>query len=281
MSSRIFKYTIGTFSIGSAFEVMDLLFEKDYMSVSCVEKNEKWFIEVLSDRFIDESDVLKPLKEYGCSVIDIEGIKETNWLKKCFENFKPIVVGDFYIHGSHLRMSTMPKNKIGIEIAAATAFGTGEHPTTNRCILACQTYFDHKEHKSVLDIGCGSCVLSIALAKLGANNVTACDIDAEAVKVSLENTVINKVAHKISVFQNYASEFSINKYDFIVSNILSEPLISLSNDITNSLNSGGILIVSGFNSSDYSVLERYTTLKFSIKHIYESSNWKTIVFQKP
>ncbi len=280
MSSRIFKYTVGAFSIGDAFEAMDLLFEKNHMSVSCVEKNEKWFVEVLSDRYIEESDILIPLKEYSPSLIDIEGIKETNWLRKCFENFKPIIVGEFYIYGPHLRISAMPKDKIGIEIAAATAFGTGEHPSTNRCLLACQTYFDHKKHKNVLDIGCGSCILSIALAKLGAKNVTSCDIDAEAVKISLENIDINRVSHRVNVFQNHSCEFSINKYDFIVSNILSEPLVSISDNIMKSLNNDGILILSGFNSTDSSVLEKYMALGLSIKHTYNLNDWKTIVFQK-
>jgi ribosomal protein L11 methyltransferase len=280
VNAEIFKCTVGTFSIGDSFEAVDLLFEKGYMAVSCIEKNEKWFVEVLSDKPILKSDILKTLHSYPCSEIEIEKLKNINWLKKCFENFRPIIVGNFYVYGPHLRDQPMPKNKVGIEIAAATAFGTGEHPTTNRCLLACQTFFDSKNHETVLDIGCGSCILSIALAKLGARDVTSCDIDPEAIKVSLENIVLNKVAHRIHVFQNKEHEFSFRQYDFIVANILAEPLIAISTSVIKSLKKDGILILSGFNSNDHSIVEKYTYLGLRARYIYDHENWSTIVFQK-
>ncbi len=275
----MYKCTVGTFSIGDAFDAMDLLFEQSYLSVSCVEKDEQWFIELLSEHSIEESVVCEILNKYRCDSISIENVKETDWLKKCFENFKPIVIGNFFVYGTHLRSNSVPKDKIAIEIAAATAFGTGEHPTTHNCLLACQAYFDNKIHEKTLDIGCGSCILSIALAKLGAKNVTACDCDPEAVKVSIENTKNNNVAHKINVFQNVSNEFDFEQYDFIVSNILSEPLIQMSDSIKKSLKQRGILVLSGFNTDDKSVQEKYTQLGLSIKYIYEKDGWSTIVFQ--
>lgn len=281
MMQKIFKCTIGDFSISDGFAIVDLLFEGDYLSVSCVEKgDDKWFVEILSMLPINKSDITKILADYEYSILETDTLENIDWLAKCFENFKPITVGNFYMFGPHLRMKKRPANKIGIEIAAATAFGTGEHPTTSRCLLACQAFFNHEIHKKVLDIGCGSGILSIALAKLGARFVTACDIDSEAVRITNENIVINHVPHRVSVFQNIGHEFDINKYDFIVANILATPLISLAKPIEKSLNRDGILILSGFNAGDYSVLEKYASLGLELKYKYIHEDWLTLVLHK-
>jgi ribosomal protein L11 methyltransferase len=280
MTGKIFKYTVGDFSIKDAFDAMDLLFERGYMSVACAEKNQKWIIEILNNKSILESEISAVLHQYRISQIDVVELGETNWLQKCFENFRPIVIGDFYIYGPHLRGEPMPTDKIPIEIAAATAFGTGEHPTTNRCLIACQTFFDEKKHKSALDVGCGSCILSIAMAKLGAKSVDACDINEEAVRVSKENIVVNKVAHRINVFQNRDCKFGAAKYDFIVSNILTDQLIDMSSAITSSLAPDGILVLSGFASDDDDVLKKYLSLGMNLRFRYDYKNWTTLTLMK-
>jgi ribosomal protein L11 methyltransferase len=278
MKHKIFKYTIGNFNIKDAFEASDILFEKNYMAVSCAEKDKGWAVEILDENEITESEISDILQDYHFSCIEIDELKETNWLKKCFENFKPITVGDFYIYGPHLRSEPIPADKIAIEIAAATAFGTGEHPTTDRCLMACRIFFDEKYHKSVLDIGCGSCILSIALAKLGARNVDACDIDEEAVKVSRENIAVNGVAHQINVFRNEGCEFGRGKYDFITANILAEPLISMADAIVSSMSDKGTLVLSGFTSDDDSVVKKYLSLGSDLKFKYDFKGWTTAVF---
>ncbi|MBR1734260.1 MAG: 50S ribosomal protein L11 methyltransferase [Alphaproteobacteria bacterium] len=281
MIKKIFKCTIGVFSIVDSFTIVDLLFEQNYMSVSCVEKqNNRWYVEVLSAQPIKEFEIARILADYKYSFFETEILENIDWLEKCFENFKPITVGNFYMFGPHLRMKKHPANKIAIEVAAATAFGSGEHPTTNRCLLASQVFFDPKIHKKVLDIGCGSGILSIALAKLGCRYVTACDNDSEAVRITMENIAINHVAHRVMAFQNYAHEFDKNQYDFIVANILASPLISMAESVTSCLNKNGILVLSGFNSGDNSVLQKYTSLGMKEKYIYDYKDWTTIVLQK-
>ncbi|MDR1333596.1 MAG: 50S ribosomal protein L11 methyltransferase [Holosporaceae bacterium] len=280
MSEKVFKCSIDGLNIKDAFEAVELLFEKEYASVSCAEKGDCWVVEVLHTKEISVAEVSETLKAYKFLKIEHEEVKEKNWLQKCFENFKPITVGNFYIYGPHLRGSSMPIDKIEVEIAAATAFGTGEHPTTNRCLMACQTFFNEKQHKSVLDIGCGSCILSIALAKLGARDIYACDCDEEAARVSRENIKINKVAHRIKVFRNLDCEFSRRKYDFIVANILAEPLLSMKKAILDSLAENALLVLSGFTSEDDSVLRAYSALGLKLKFRYDYRGWTALIFEK-
>ncbi|MDR1335016.1 MAG: 50S ribosomal protein L11 methyltransferase [Holosporaceae bacterium] len=295
VGEKVFKCIIDGFSIGTAFEVVDLLSESScYMSVSCAEaKGTNWFVEILNLQPISEIEVATVLGGYKYSSLSIGVLDNVNWLKKCFENFKPISVGNFYMYGPHVRGKHMPFNKIAIEIAAATAFGTGEHPTTSRCLLACQMFFDRRKHLRLLDIGCGSGILSIALAKSGARNIVACDNDAEAVRIAKENITLNRVAHRISVFQNEKYEFAIPNsgsqmhshpyssrkfYDFIVANILAEPLIDMAPIIIDSLSPNGLLVLSGFNSDDHSVINKYS-LRLTQKYVYDYQNWTTVVFE--
>lgn len=279
MSNHIFKCTIGPFHISDAFSIVDTLFNDVYLSVSCVEKSEDgWFVEILSEVPFKRDELEEKLSEYKYSSLSEEEFENIDWLAKCFENFRPITVGGFYIYGPHLRAKEKPASKITIEIAAATAFGTGEHPTTNRCLLACQTFFNPEFHKNALDVGCGSGILSIALAKLGAEFVVACDNDPEAVRVTKKNIVINHVDHRVGVFQNKACEFDLQKYDFIVANILAAPLITFAESVKKSLNNGGILVLSGFNTEDKSVQNKYSSIGLEELYRYEHKGWTTLIY---
>jgi ribosomal protein L11 methyltransferase len=279
MNEKVIRYAVGDFSIKEAFEIIDLLFERGYAS-SCLEKNGRWIVEIFSGEEVAEAEISAILQNYRFFKIESIELTGINWLKKCFENFRPITVGDFYIRGSHLRSEATPVDKIMMEIAAATAFGTGEHPTTSSCLIACQTFFDEKQHKIALDVGCGSGILSIALAKLGARRVYAYDNDEEAVRVSRENIEINKVASRVEVAKNKSCEFDCRSYDFIVANILADPLIAISNAIVSSLKGKGVLVLSGFMADENDVLQKYLSLGLKLKFRYDHSGWIALVLEK-
>jgi ribosomal protein L11 methyltransferase len=279
MKEKVIRYAVSDFSIKEAFEIIDLLFERGYAS-SCLEKNSRWIVEIFSGEEITESEISAILRNYRFSKIESLELTGINWLQKCFENFRPITVGDFYIRGSHMRSEAAPADKIIMEITAATAFGTGEHPTTSSCLIACQTFFDEKQHKTALDVGCGSGILSIALAKLGARHVYAYDNDEEATRISRENIEINRVTSRVEVIKNKNCEFDCRLYDFVVANILADPLIAISNAITSSLKEKGILVLSGFMSDENDVLQKYLSLGLKLKFRYDHKGWVTLVLKK-
>lgn len=280
MSAIINRCIIGEFDITDAFSAVDEIEESSYLAASAVQWKDKWLVEILSENPIKETELRSVFIDKPFKVLENAPLKEENWLQKCLENLKPLVIGSFYVYGPHLKNKPRPANKIAIEIAAATAFGSGSHATTNRCLAACEAFFDSKKHKKILDLGCGSGILSIALAKLGAKNIFAYDNDDEAVRVTKENTVINKVSPYISAFQNDGTSFENDNYDLIVSNILAEPLISMSKEIFNSLNPGGLLILSGFSSDDNSVQDKFLSFGLKLIHRYDQNDWTTIVLDK-
>lgn len=277
---ELYHCIIKDFSISEAFSVLDVLFDHGYGSVSCSEEGRNnWFVEIIHQAPISIPEVRSILNLDYSRVVISEKMPQTDWLKKSFNNFRPITVGSFYIYGPHLRNNAIPMDKIGIEIAAATAFGTGTHSTTSRCLRAIETYLDPCFHSKFLDIGCGSCILAIAAAKLGMRNIVAYDNDAEAVRISEENIIINNVAHSISVRQNEAYEFINSKYDFVVANILASPLIEMRDAIITTLNAGATLVLSGFTEEDDSVEKAYSDCGLSLLHKYSHQGWVTLVYR--
>lgn len=269
------------FFLSDAYTIADEISE-DFLAVSVVENEDTktWRLEVLSDGKLSIDDVnlcgLVPASELQ---IESKELPETNWLQKCFENFKPISIGKFYILGSHYQLMGTFNSKVCLEIDAATAFGSGEHATTEGCLMAIQTYFDPNENSNVLDLGCGSAILSMAISKLGGRRIFAYDNDPEAVKVSMKNVRKNHCSSKVKVYCNKNTEFAKRGYDFIVSNILAAPLISMSDKIVGCLNLGGTLILSGF-TPEQDVISYYERFGLKVIKKYEIRGWNTVVLKK-
>ncbi|MDF3033280.1 MAG: hypothetical protein K0R76_234 [Alphaproteobacteria bacterium] len=182
----------------------------------------------------------------------IEELPETDWLEATWRSFPPRQIGRYYVYGSHTS-PTPPEGSIALQINAATAFGSGEHETTTGCLLtlddlAKQGRLFHKP----LDMGCGSGILAIAVAKTWNIPVIAADNDPESVRVATGNAVLNDCA---PLFKAYVSDGFKSKdihkkgpYDLIIANILATPLIDMAQELSQSLAPKGTVILSGLLS---------------------------------
>ena len=157
-------------------------------------------------------------------------LPDKDWVAENQRSFQPFQVGPFWIHPSHQR-DAMPAGLLPIEIDAGLAFGTGTHATTRGC-LELLASLDPAETANAVDVGCGSGILAIAMAKLWKRPVLGGDNDPQAVAVAIENAELNGVASLCRFVTSVglqAPELAARApYDLIVANILFGPLIELS-----------------------------------------------------
>jgi ribosomal protein L11 methyltransferase len=180
-------------------------------------------------------------------------IKEVNWMEAWKEHYHPIPIGQ--------KLLILPawienpkEGRIPIRIELGMAFGTGTHPTTQLCLELVESFFiqlDKNKGVQIIDVGCGSGILSIAALKLGAESALGVDIDAEAIRASKDNAAINGISSQLelgvgSVAEIKSADFSIQKAQLVLANILAPVLVQL---LTQGLGElvlpGGWLILSG------------------------------------
>lgn len=178
----------------------------------------------------------------GALNISVNTIPDTNWnenFKKHFTTFR--AAGNIVIKPSWETYEG-DKSDIVIEIDPGMAFGSGAHETTRMCLELIQKYMPTKA--SVLDIGCGSGILGIACAKLGADNVHALDYDPVCVKVTRENASANNVTVEAKQ-SDLLGNAEKNKYDLIVANIVADIIIRLNKDVKDYMKPNAAYIISG------------------------------------
>lgn len=179
--------------------------------------------------------------------LGITAVEEQDWVRLTQSQFEPVLIAPgFYIVPS---WHEKPVDAVhAIELDPGLAFGTGTHPTTRMCLqwLAKQDL----RGKRVLDYGCGSGILAIAAAKLGAAEVVAVDIDSAAVEATNDNALKNQV-QLFSGLPDMASERRQGGYDVVIANILSSPLKVLAPLLGEMCAAGGNMVLSG-------ILERQT-----------------------
>ena len=180
--------------------------------------------------------------------IRFDTIEARDWVKASLENLVPVAAGRFVVHGRHDR-ARVPPNKLGIEIEAALAFGTGHHGTTRGCLLLLDHVLKSRRPASVLDLGTGSGVLAIAASKARHDKVLASDIDMSSVNVARENARLNFSANRVRTIR--AAGFSAREFaafapfDLVLANILANPLRQMAGPMARHLAPSALVILSG------------------------------------
>ncbi len=202
--------------------------------------------------FIEQPDEISLLlleNAFDAAGFVISEIPETDWVAKVKRELNPVEAGRFFVCGKH-DLKKMPTGRVGLLIEASMAFGTGHHGTTKGCLLAFDKFFVQSRNlKNVIDIGCGTAVLAMAVGKVSSAKIIASDVDPIAVEVALENLKANNLENRIDCIEAMGFEdFRIKSrapYDLIFANILKRPLIDLAPDISGHISSGGQAIISG------------------------------------
>ena len=180
--------------------------------------------------------------------IAIEPLPETDWVAAARAGFPAIRVGRYHVHGSHL--PALSAGVIDLEIDAGLAFGSGEHETTRGCLLALDALARRPRRvAAALDMGCGSGILALAIARTWGARVVAADVDAVAVRTARDNARRNRVGNRVSAVRSDGYRGATVRmrapYDLVVANILARPLIRMAPGLARCLAPDGVAVLSG------------------------------------
>ena len=237
------------------------------------------------EKFIEEiRKSIEELRQYDIDVgknkISIIKVDEEEWSTAWQKYYKPVRVSNkITITPTWEEYVPESNGEIIIELDPGMAFGTGTHATTKLSLQALEQYI--KPNDQVIDVGCGSGILSIASTKLGAKQVFAYDLDGVAVKSTSINAELNQVEQFIKVKQNNLLEGVSLKVDTIVSNILAEVIVRFVSDAWNNLKQGGLFITSGIIKSKEDLVRGKLVEKgFTIIETNELDGWVAIIAKK-
>jgi len=228
-------------------------------------------------------DIFQEVKQFcniGKGTVSLSETEDKDWINNWKTFFKPFRAADnIVIKPTWETYEKENEDDILIEIDPGIAFGTGSHETTKLCIQALDKYV--KKGDSVLDVGCGSGILSIAALKLGAAHATAIDIDEVAVKVAAENMEVNHIpASQYTLFDGDLITNSFLKvkagtgHNIVVANILADVIIPLTGVIRPHLKKGGLYITSGIiNTKEEEVREALIANGFEILGVEYMKEW--------
>lgn len=216
----------------------------------------------------------------GKGEITLAEVQEEEWATAWKQYYKPVHISErITIKPTWEEYSPESENELIIELDPGMAFGTGTHPTTVLCIRALEKYI--RQGDQVIDVGCGSGVLSIASILLGAGSVLALDLDDIAVTSTKMNSDLNGISDKLTVRQNNLLEGISSPANLIVSNILAEIIVRFVEDAYALLPEGGLFITSGIISQkEEEVKKALAEAGFNIVETQSLEDWVSIVSKK-
>ena len=252
----------------------------------------------IEDDGSDQTDILKKVKvgleelrsmvEVGSGVISSSETEDLDWINNWKKYFSSFTIEDILIKPTWEELKEEDKDKFLIEIDPGISFGTGKHETTQLCIKQLCKYVRGKQPK-VLDVGCGSGILSIVALKLGAREVVGTDLDADCMISTKENMAVNHLPEELGTFYvgNLIDDVELQKtvgieeYEIVVANILADVIIPMAPVIPDRLKKGGYFITSGIiDFKENEVKEAIEKTGLEIVEINHQGEWVNITAQK-
>jgi ribosomal protein L11 methyltransferase len=215
----------------------------------------------------------------------VEALPETDWIAAGLAALPPVAAGRFLVHGSHHR-GRLPAGRLTIEIDAGLAFGTGHHASTAGCLIVLDGLLRARRFANPLDLGTGSGVLAIALAKVLRRPVLAGDIDPVAAEVAAANARKNGVGALVRVLTAAGIRDSAIRarapFDLAVANILAEPLMRLAPELAPLIAPNGILVLSGLLPHQRGrVIAPYAAQGLKLLSARIFSGWSVLTLRRP
>ena len=284
-----------SFAIGNeqaAKRVVDLLNESFFEGQAAISAYEgvggRWDITVHFAEAPDEGSIRELVGiaagDEVAHAIAFDTVEAKDWVKATLEELVPVRAGRFIVHGHHDR-AKVPPNKLGIEIEAALAFGTGHHGTTRGCLLLLDEVLKAHLPRRVLDLGTGTGVLAIAAAKALRIKVLASDIDPLAVRVARENARLNGAGDLVQAIHATgfsAPEFSkAAPFDLVLANILANPLRQMATPMARHLAPSALVILSGLLPQQaQSVIAAYRARGLVLVRQLKIEGWSSLLLRK-
>lgn len=225
------------------------------------------------------NEKLVELKEMGIDLgeakVEHEKMYEEDWANTWKQYYKPSKVGEKIVVKPIWEEYEQKEGELVVNLDPGMAFGTGTHETTRMCIQALEKYV--KEESTVFDVGCGSGILAIAAAKLGAKLAVGVDLDPVAVESSIENVGYNNL-NNIEILHGNLVEVIDGKSDIVVANILAEIICILTDDVKRVMKDGGVFITSGIIHDRVDmVCEKLEATGFEVIEKNRDGEWNCIV----
>ncbi len=259
----------------------------DFADINVLEHKGK--VAVVKAYFAEEDNIeeilgyvnekLVELKEMGIDLgeakVEHEKMYEEDWANTWKQYYKPSKVGEKIVVKPIWEEYEQKEGELVVNLDPGMAFGTGTHETTRMCIQALEKYV--KEESTVFDVGCGSGILAIAAAKLGAKLAVGVDLDPVAVESSIENVGYNNL-NNIEILHGNLVEVIDGKADIIVANILAEIICILTDDVKRVMKDGGVFITSGIIHDRVDmVCEKLEATGFEVIEKNRDGEWNCIV----
>ena len=241
----------------------------------------KWEVGAYFHDRPDEISILILESAFKADGFAISEIPETDWVTKVKRELSPVEAGQFFVFGKH-DSHKLPKDRVGLLIEASMAFGTGHHGTTKGCLLALDKLVARdKKIDEVIDIGCGTAVLAMAVGKVSSSRIIASDVDQVAVEVALANLKANNLENRIACIQATGFEDmqirSNAPFDLVFANLLKPPLLDLAPCIRRYLKSGGHAIISGIlDLQAIEIIEAYRQNDLEVQDRIDIGEWVTL-----